>query len=210
MSRVENNRGNNDNLNPPQSILKRIVKESLIAFPNDAHHNVLQFLLDSGMDERQALKFRQAWSKVVLGMQAFGRTAKHHIDAELFSNELIHELSFSDEAVLKIIHATEACVKLDHHRDTIDAASKSSKVSSEDSSRNPRDGIVSLDAINHLGQELAQVLADIYKLPSNRNNKGTSENKGSADEDEDRTSSGVGSGMWIKSMLLMLQDYLNQ
>mmetsp|Transcript_12971 Transcript_12971/g.21574 ORF Transcript_12971/g.21574 Transcript_12971/m.21574 type:complete len:530 (-) Transcript_12971:1658-3247(-) len=145
----------------PDSIFKRIIKESLVAFPQDAHHNVLQYLMDAGMDESQSLKFRQSWSKVVLGTQAFGRTSKHKIDPDLFSEELIRELSFADDTVVKIMNAAEACLKLDHHRDTINTASKSSAADEKDL-RNPRDGIASLDAITMLGDKLAKTLTEIY------------------------------------------------
>jgi hypothetical protein len=147
------------------SILHRIIKDSLIAFPNDAHHQVLQYLTDAGLDEPSALKFRQAWSKVVLGAQAFGRASKQKVDPVLFSTDLIRELSYSDENVLKIINAAESCLKLDHHRNTLLASAKT-KVKTEDI-RNPRDGIASLDAINYLGSDLAKTLASIFANSAN-------------------------------------------
>lgn len=145
------------------TILKRLIEDSLVAFPNDAHQQLLQYLLDSGLDEAQSLKFRQAWSKVVLGTQAFGRIAKSKVDPGLFSEELIRELSFADESVVKIINATASCMKLDHHRDTLNVSGKNQNKSKIEDRRNPRDGIASLDAITELGSDLAKTLANIYK-----------------------------------------------
>lgn len=143
--------------------MKRLIEDSMNAFPNNAHQQLLKFLTDSGLDESQSLKFRQAWSKVVLGTQAFGRTGKNKVDPGLFSDELIRELSFADEAVVKIINATTSCMNLDHHRDTLNVSGRNSNKSKVEDARNPRDGIASLDAITELGKDLAKTLANIYK-----------------------------------------------
>jgi hypothetical protein len=152
------------------SIFKRIIKESLVAFPEDAHTRVLQFLLDGGLEESHSLKFRQAWSKVVLGTQAFGRASKNKIDPELFSEELIRELSYADEAVVKLMDAADSCLKLDHHRDTLNTfntskagkGSKTGATGTGQDSRNPRDGVAALEAMGLMGQGLVKALSGIY------------------------------------------------
>jgi hypothetical protein len=143
-----------------RTILKGIIEDSLRSFPEDAHQKVLQFLLDAGLDEAQSLRFRQAWSKVVLGAQAFGRNTKQKVDVPLFSEELIRELSYSDEVVTKLINSSEACLKLDHHRDTLESTNQAATV--QEDTKNPRDTIAALEAVTAMGADLARVLANIY------------------------------------------------
>lgn len=170
---VKNASSNNKNKNST-TILKRVIMESLVAFPEDAHQQILKYLVDAGLNETECMKFRQTWSKVVLSMQAFGRTAKYKIDPDVFSNEIIRELSYADEDVIKVINASTACLKLDHHRETINVTSKN-KTNSQDF-RNPIDDIASLDAINLIGTDLANALVDIYKSFDDSNKESSNQN----------------------------------
>jgi hypothetical protein len=142
-----------------RTILKGIIEDSLRSFPEDAHQKVLQFLLDAGLDEAQSLRFRQAWSKVVLGAQAFGRNTKQKVDIPLFSEELIRELSYSDDVVTKLINSSEACLKLDHHRESLESTNQAA---TRQDAKNPRDTIAALEAVTAMGADLARVLANIY------------------------------------------------
>eukprot|EP01032_Pedospumella_encystans_P019265 gene19265-21907_t len=142
------------------SLLKSLVESAIVAFPDDAHQQVLQYLLDAGIDESQALKFRQAWSKVVLGTQAFGRSAKSQVNPSLFSDELLRELSYMDDTVLKVVNACETASKLSR-KENLGDTSQNRAPSGEDV-KNPREAVASLDAVTNLGNDLANLLAKLY------------------------------------------------
>lgn len=93
--------------------LHRLVRESLIAFPTEAHLHVLRHLELSGIGQDEADKFKQAWSKVVVGNESFGKKRDHgknsKASADLFADELIKEL-FRDHV---------SCAKLTDHIKTL-------------------------------------------------------------------------------------------
>jgi hypothetical protein len=147
-----------------RTVLRSIVEDSIRAFPDDAHQKVLQYLVDSGLDEAQSLRFRQSWSKVVLGSQAFGRQAKGKIDPSLFSEELIRELSYSDEQITKLINAAASSVKLDRNKDNA-ADGRAGRPPAD--SKNARDTVAALDAITAMGANLTNVLQSLYDTDMN-------------------------------------------
>ena len=114
-------KANNNNKNPVipisscdistinnNSMLKRIIKSSLIIYPNDAHQYILKYLITSGLNENYIIIFQQVWSKTLIGLQSFGKLKNNNnnndIDPELFSNEFIHELSLSDQKILELLN----------------------------------------------------------------------------------------------------------
>ena len=146
-------------INSSTSILKRIIEDSLRSFPDDAHQKVLQFLLESGLDEKNSLKFRQAWSKVVLGTHAFGKGEKN-INPELFSEDLIRELSYSDDTVTKLLNTSLACLKYDNK------GTYSNSINAIECTKNSLHTIAALDAVNSAGNDLARILSALYKEKS--------------------------------------------
>lgn len=88
------------------SVLKRIITETLQSHPDEAHQKILAYLSDHGrMDEKQALQFKQAWSKVVLGSEAFNRrnsSSHKFIDPSIFADELVNEICSGDKYLAKL------------------------------------------------------------------------------------------------------------
>lgn len=143
----------------PRTILRSIIEDSIRAFPDDAHQKVLQYLLESGLDESHSLRFRQAWSKVVLGSQAFGRNNKSKMDPILFSEELIRELSYSDEQIARLITASSTCMKLERNSDPQTAARETPRLDS----KNARDTVAAMDAVTAVGENLSNALRSLYE-----------------------------------------------
>ena len=159
------------------SMLKRIIKSSLIIYPKDAHQYILNYLITSGLNEKYIMIFQQVWSKTLIGLQSFGKLKNNNnnndIDPELFSNEFIHELSLSDKKILELLNISITCFKLDQYRrrnttavNTNTSSSSSSSSSSSESTGydiiNPLDDIKALEALSSLGQELATALTEVY------------------------------------------------
>jgi len=180
---------NQINADMSNSLLKKIIKSSLIIFPKDAHKYILNFLMKSGIKKNEIIIFQQIWSKTLIGLQSFGKFKNNNnnnnnnndnsIDVELFCNEFITELSLSNHKILELINISLICFKLDQHRrttSTVDMVTHSS-LSSESTKYdivNPIDTIRTLEALSNLGQELTTALIEVY------NNKDDDE-----DEDDD-------------------------
>ena len=83
-------------------VLRSIVTESLIAFPEDAHLRVLTFLSSNGASESEKQRVEQAWSAVLLGSEAFGRKGKEPINPVLFGEEFLRELAAGDRELMRL------------------------------------------------------------------------------------------------------------
>lgn len=83
-------------------VLREIVTESLVAFPDDAHIKVLIFLSAAGATDDEKKRVQQAWSAVTLASEAFGRRNKRPIDPVLFGDELIRELAYGDKELARL------------------------------------------------------------------------------------------------------------
>lgn len=81
------------------SILERVIFETLSTKPEDAHVRLLQYLRVKGFTEEELELFRNAWSKIIAGNQAFGRSAQP-IDPTLFTKELMIELTKNQDSYI--------------------------------------------------------------------------------------------------------------
>ena len=54
-------------------VLRTVVSESLTAFPEDAHVRLFQFLSVAGATEAEQKDLQQAWTRVVMAGEAFGK-----------------------------------------------------------------------------------------------------------------------------------------
>eukprot|EP01034_Spumella_vulgaris_P021309 gene21309-27339_t len=137
----------------PTSILKRLIKEAIVAFPSDAHLKVLEFFEGiDGLDEERALLLRQCWSKVLLGTQAFGRKTQSGgiVNPDLFADELIRELSYADKEVSRLISLST------HYANS----SVSSSVSTTPD--NARDILKDLQQFNTIDRQLTATTVGIF------------------------------------------------
>lgn len=73
------------------SIFFHIVKQALIAFPNDAHLHILHFLDQKGLSKEDQETFKDAWSKVILANQSFGKAGSQR-DPDMIAKEVLEEL----------------------------------------------------------------------------------------------------------------------
>jgi hypothetical protein len=114
------------------SVFSRIVEQSLLAFPGDAHQQIHDYLLRAGINEKDSLKFRQAWSRTLLGMQSFGRKQDLEIDRNIFVSDLIRELSFRDNEVEEILDIIPSISKIgdEFSENFLDSKNHESKKSS--------------------------------------------------------------------------------
>jgi hypothetical protein len=80
--------------------LLQIVRDSLIASPEDAHLKVFQFLHSAGASEEEKKLLQTAWTRVSMANEAFGK--KGGVDAELFGSELVKELAADKRDLAKI------------------------------------------------------------------------------------------------------------
>ena len=94
------------------SVFSRIVQESLLAFPGDAHQQIHDFLLRAGINEKDSTKFRQAWSRTLLGMQSFGKKQDITTDRNIFVTDLIRELSFRDSDIEEALDIMSSLSKI--------------------------------------------------------------------------------------------------
>jgi hypothetical protein len=97
-----------------QGGLERVVYETLVTSPEDAHLRLVEFLKLQDVSADELEFFKQCWSKVVANNEAFGRK-NTKISPELFTQELITELTKNQEShkvfqqnrqVLQIINET--------------------------------------------------------------------------------------------------------
>eukprot|EP01031_Cornospumella_fuschlensis_P034245 gene34245-41452_t len=77
---------------PSQTILQRIVTDSLTAFPEDAHLRVLNFFEARNISESSRTLLKGAWSRALLTHDAFGKGKKNALDKDVFFNDFISEL----------------------------------------------------------------------------------------------------------------------
>lgn len=69
-----------------------IVTESLVAFPEDAHIKVFQFLSAAGASDKEKKKVQAAWTRVSMATEAFGKRNRA-VDPVQFGKDFIKELS---------------------------------------------------------------------------------------------------------------------
>ena len=85
----------------PGQALYSCVTESLSAFPEDAHIKLFQFLDASGASETEKKLMQQAWTRVIMASEAFGRK-KAVIDPVLFGQEFVKELGVESKELIKL------------------------------------------------------------------------------------------------------------
>lgn len=138
------------------SLFERLIFESITAFPNDAHQKILEYLTEAGIDEDQIRKFRQAWSKVALGSQAFGKSSKTIPHPEIFSDDLVRELTFADKKIAELVDSTAY---------VINSNSFDTKLEPQVTQGIPDiEFLDSLSAFNSLGSNLSNIQEQMYPL----------------------------------------------
>ena len=83
-------------------VLRTVVQESLTAFPEDAHVRLFQFLKQGGASEQEQKELQQAWTRVVMASEAFGRKKSGPVDPARFSEDLVKELCSENKEVAKL------------------------------------------------------------------------------------------------------------
>lgn len=83
-------------------VLRTVVAESLSAFPEDAHVRLFQFLSNSGASEAEQKELQQAWTRVVMAGEAFGRKKGGPVNPAQFSEDLLKELCAGNKEVTKL------------------------------------------------------------------------------------------------------------
>ena len=83
-------------------VLRTVVQEGLTAFPEDAHVRLFQFLKQSGASEQEQKELQQAWTRVVMASEAFGRKKGGPVDPARFSEDLVKELCSENKEVGKL------------------------------------------------------------------------------------------------------------
>lgn len=83
-------------------VLRTVVGESLSAFPEDAHVRLFQFLSNSGASEAEQKELQQAWTRVVMAGEAFGRKKGGPVNPAQFSEDLLKELCAGNKEVTKL------------------------------------------------------------------------------------------------------------
>jgi len=145
------------------SSLRKVVTESLIAFPEDAHLQVFSFLSAAGASDIEKQRVQQAWSAVVLGSEAFGRKGKGPIDPVLFGEELIRELASGNkelERIEALIDNFQAIVS-EHEKSRVAGAS-TVVLSSLADLKKPSGTLASLQSLTKLGRDLTAALNVTY------------------------------------------------
>jgi hypothetical protein len=83
----------------PGQVLRSVVSESLSAFPEDAHVRLFQFLSAAGATEAEQKDLQQAWTRVVMAGEAFGRKKGGPVNPAQFSEDLLKELCSGNKEV---------------------------------------------------------------------------------------------------------------
>jgi hypothetical protein len=141
--------------------LRKVVTESLIAFPEDAHLQVLSFLCAAGASDVEKQRVQQAWSAVVLGSEAFGRKGKGPIDPVLFGEELIRELASGNkelERIAALIDDFQVIVS-EHEKSR---GTTAVILSSMADLKKPSGTLASLQSLTKLGRDMSAALNVTY------------------------------------------------
>ena len=83
-------------------VLRTVVQEGLTAFPEDAHVRLFQFLKQGGASDQEQKDLQQAWTRVVMASEAFGRKKGGPVDPARFSEDLVKELCSENKEVGKL------------------------------------------------------------------------------------------------------------
>lgn len=189
-------KGEKTNVEGSISALASIIRESLIAFPNEAHQRVYNYLLGCGLDESNSTRFQQVWTKCYLASQAFGQSSKGReapIDPVMFARDIIHELSGGDKICLRLRELDEkfrTMVRQNNNTSTSSSITPSSASSSSTSTLKPGSSkkksssavqirsaddfhkahhvLASLESMRLLGEELTTAFEDSYSHNTNK------------------------------------------
>lgn len=94
------------------SSFRNLIKQALIAFPEDSHLRIVDFLRQREANDEEIEHFKECWSRVVLGNQAFGRgNSTKVLNESLFADELLLELN-KDRPVREVLNKSSEEIKI--------------------------------------------------------------------------------------------------
>ena len=158
-------------------VLRKVISESLIAFPDEAHLHVFRFLAAAGASETEKVRVQQAWSTVALGSEAFGRK-KAPIDPVLFGEELIRELASGDKELARLEGLISSFKTIIAEQSS--ASGPPAPLGSLADLKKPSGTLASLQSMTKLGKELTAALNVTYEVPHDGSSSSSSSSSNSS------------------------------
>jgi len=142
-----------------------IVTESLIAFPEDAHIKVFQFLSAAGASDKEKKKVQQAWTRVAMASEAFGKKNRA-IDPVQFGKDFVKELSADVKELAKLDEMHGSFSSLCAAREANERAAKkdtsSARLASLHDLKKSTGVLSSLQSMTKAGRDLSDAQATAY------------------------------------------------
>ena len=165
--------------------LYHVVEKSISSGPEDAHIRVFNFLSAAGATEDEKKLIQQAWTRVSMASEAFGKNKSSGPDPTLFSTELIKELSAEKKDLNKLEEMITSFQALLAARETNAKSKKrdtsSSKISSIHDLKKTGGVLANLTSMTKVGKDVNA--AQVAAYPSS-GTIGDSATSGSADSEE--------------------------
>jgi len=142
-----------------------IVTESLIAFPEDAHIKVFQFLSAAGASEKEKKRVQQAWTQVAMASEAFGKRNRA-VDPRQFAQDFIKALSTDVKELNKLDEMHNSFSTLRVAREANEKAAKkdtsSTRLASVHDLKKSNGILSSLQSMTKVGKDLSDAEAAAY------------------------------------------------
>ena len=142
-----------------------VVTESLVAFPEDAHLRVFQFLANSGATEKEKVQIQQAWTRVSMATEAFGQK-RRPVDPRNFGQDFIKEISAEKKELAKLEEMTSSFRAVLAAREANEQSEKrdtsTTRLGSLHDLKKSNGVLSSLQSMTKVGKDLAVAQAAAY------------------------------------------------
>ena len=161
-----------------------IVTETIIAFPEDAHIRVYQFLSNAGASDHEKKQVQLAWTRVSMAAEAFGKRSRT-IEPKQFGKDFIKELSASTKDLSKLDNMISSFQTLILAREANERSAKkdssSTRLTSLHDLKKSTGILSSLQSMTNVGKDLAKAQSAVYPA---RGSIGAAAMTGSIDVEE--------------------------
>jgi hypothetical protein len=143
-----------------------VVTESLVAFPQEAHLKVFQFLSDAGASEKEKIQVQQAWTRVAMAGEAFGQKNRPR-DPLQFGREFVKELGVGRLEIAKLEETTASFRALVAAREANERSGNkkdqsSTRIASLHDLKKSNGVLSSLQSMTKVGKDLSAAQASVY------------------------------------------------